>query len=231
MEPEHKLDDSENELLISLKAKIKKVITFIQDLTKCFAESKTLDPTSLAKEYKAICSNLESIIELIDESRLSSSYQYKAEYTDAGPGVGISNIEAKIWFVEMCRLERPDRQVRIHHAPGNSAQNEVERTNACIGDAMVDGGTLDREVYKAFDGMSTEDMNKLTLENIEEEEKSCKKKNAWHVAEQLARRIDDEPGPGGDFMIFNVSQSRGKRIYISLHQYVFFYLFLFFICF
>ena len=58
-------------------------------------------------------------------------YPYLAEYTDAGPGVGVSNVETKIRFVEMCRLQNSDRQIRIHRAPGDSAQNEAERTNAC----------------------------------------------------------------------------------------------------
>ena len=79
---------------------------------------------------------------------------------------------------------------------------------------MIDGGTLDWEMYKPLDGMSAVDKNKLTVAKIEEEEKLCAKKNAWYVAEQLTQRIDDKPGPGGDFMIANVSESKGKHIVI-----------------
>jgi hypothetical protein len=170
-ELDEELIDSEQEIFSAIETKTNKVITSLKELEKLIAESKTLDPVNLAKKYEAICSYLDSIIDYIDESNLSSSYRYKTEYTDAGPGVGVSNIEAKIRFAEMCRLERPDRQIRLHRAPGDSAQNEAERTNACIGDAMVDGGTLDWERYKPLDGMSAVDKNKLTVAKIEEEEK------------------------------------------------------------
>ncbi len=76
---------------------------------------------------------------------------------------------------------------------------------------MVDRGTLNWERYKPLDGMSAVDKSKLTVAKIEEE-KLCAKKNAWYVAEQLTQRIDDEPEPGGDFMIANVSESATVNI-------------------
>ena len=99
------LIDSEQEIFSAIETKTNKVITSLKELEKLIAESKTLDPVNLAKKYEAICSYLDSIIDYIDKSNLSSSYRYKTEYTDAGPGVGVSNIEAKIRFAEMCRLE------------------------------------------------------------------------------------------------------------------------------
>jgi hypothetical protein len=43
--------------------------------------------------------------------------------TDAGPGVGISNIEVRFRDIEMARMQSSDRVNRIHHGPGDSAQN------------------------------------------------------------------------------------------------------------
>ena len=62
--------------------------------------------------------------------------------TAAGPGVGVSNIEARFRDVEIARIHSSDRVNRIHRAPGASSQNESERTNASIGDALVDGTAL-----------------------------------------------------------------------------------------
>ena len=41
-------------------------------------------------------------------------------------------------------------------------------------------------------------------------------KNAWRVAEEVARRIDDEPGPAGEFMKYASTQSEKKRLDISI---------------
>ena len=144
---------------------------------------------------------------------MTNSFRYVAEFTDAGPGVGVSNIETKIKIVEMCRLYQSDRRVRLHRATGDSAPNEAERTNDCIGDAMVNGGTLDWEKYVPLEEKSEEEIKTMTIEDIETNEMECSKKNAWYVAEQLAIRIDDQPGPGGDFLIADVSQSLGTHLF------------------
>lgn len=56
-----------------------------------------------------------------------------AEYTDAGPGVGVNNLAVRFRFAELCRIQNMVRRVRIHRASGDSAQNEAERTNSAIG--------------------------------------------------------------------------------------------------
>ena len=90
---------------------------------------------------------------------------------NAGPGVDFSNIEAKLRFVEMCWLQRSDRRIHIHGAPGDSAQNEAERTNACI-----NGGTLQWEQFYALGGLSDEVAQRMGIEEIKEEECECMEK-------------------------------------------------------
>ena len=62
--------------------------------------------------------------------------------TDAGPGVGVSNTEVRFRDAEIARIHAFDRVNRIHRAPGDSTRNEAERTNASIGEALVDGTSL-----------------------------------------------------------------------------------------
>jgi len=54
--------------------------------------------------------------------------------------------------------------------------------------------------------MTYDEIEKLSAKEVMEKEKSCMEANAWKVAEDLARRIDDEPGPAGDFMKCYVTQ-------------------------
>ena len=42
-------------------------------------------------------------------------------------------------------------------------------------------------------------IQRLSAKEVLEKESVCMEKNAWRVAEEVARRIDDEPGPAGDF--------------------------------
>jgi len=61
------------------------------------------------------------------------------EFTDKGPGAGVHNIEVQDFFVLVCKLLESDHRIRLHRAPHDSAQNEAERTNAAIGEALTTG--------------------------------------------------------------------------------------------
>lgn len=211
LEPADGKDDEEKSLLLKFKEIIDDEIQGAsRNLKELLLSSDDIKSTLFFSYHEKVTQDLMTIIELIDEKKLASAYVYISEYTDAGPGVGVSNIEAKLRFVEMCRLQRSDRRIRIHRAPGDSAQNEAERTNACIGDAMVDGGTLQWEKFRALDELSDEEVQRMGIEEIEQRESECMEKNAWHVAKELSLRVDDEPGPGGDYMISEVAERLGK---------------------
>ena len=62
--------------------------------------------------------------------------------TDAGPGVGVTNIKVRFRDVEIAGIQSSVHVNRINPASGESAQNEAERTNTSIGDALVDGTAL-----------------------------------------------------------------------------------------
>ena len=63
---------------------------------------------------------------------------YILQATDASPGEGVSNIEVKYRDVEISRINNWNHMNRIHRGPNGSVQNEAERSNAAIGEALVD---------------------------------------------------------------------------------------------
>ena len=73
-----------------------------------------------------------------------------SEQTDAGPGVGISNLEVKMRFTELCRIRQSDLRIRLHRNRGDSGGNEVGMTNSCIGDVLVDGGAINWEKRRPY---------------------------------------------------------------------------------
>ena len=115
-------------------------------------------------------------------------------------GVGVTNIEVRFRDVEIARIQSSERGNRIHRAPGDSAQNEAERTNASIGDALVDGTALKWEYFKPFDGLTDEEIKKLSASEVKEREAIRMEKNAWEVAREVTAMVDDEPGPAKDYL-------------------------------
>ena len=210
MESDADEPENEKEMFQSAEEMRSKLHVKASELKILIQSEPSLESCLLDTKYASLCSDCHQIIKFAELKRLSFVYPYLAEYTDAGPGVGVSNVETKIRFVEMCRLQNSDRQIRIHRAPGDSAQNEAERTNACICDAIVDGGSLEWENFHPLKGLTDEQINQLSIEDLETRERQSAEKNAWHVAQELTLRMDDEPGPGGDFMIANVSERLGK---------------------
>ena len=56
------------------------------------------------------------------------------------------------------------RKVPISSLSFKAANMEmIERTNSAIGDALVDGGTMEFERHKLFDGVTDEDIARTTL--------------------------------------------------------------------
>ena len=89
------------------------------------------------------------------------------DFTDAGPGVGVSNNKVKFREAEFTRIFNSKYRVRVHRSCGDSGQDEAERTNSGCGDALVDGETLEWEKFKRFEGMSNEDIKKMDMKEFE----------------------------------------------------------------
>ncbi len=121
------------------------------------------------------------------------------EMTDKGPGVSVSNRDVKYRMAERFRIHNLDRYGRMHMARDDNGKNEAERSNAAIGNAICDGGSLDWEYYKPFDGNEQAIEQATPLEFDEEEDKTMRR-NVRKVCEDLCYRVDDAPGPAGDYM-------------------------------
>ncbi|CAG2257842.1 unnamed protein product [Mytilus edulis] len=149
------------------------------------------------RNLKTLRDQCEEIIRSIDSMNIYPVKPVISEYTDGGPGVGVNNTAVKFRFAEMSRIQNSVRRVRIHRASGDSAQNEAERTNSAIGDALVDGATICWEYFKPLHGLSQEDQDAMTPSDLDKHKAAMMEKNAWAVAEVVSLRIDDAKGPAG----------------------------------
>ena len=157
----------------------------------------------------------ENIIEKIKQLELQNVAPIISELTDAGPGVGVNNLKVKARFADVCMIQDKDRRVRIYRARGDSGQNEAERTNASIEDSLVDGGTMKWNYYEDYDGLSDEQVKEMSISELDMHIETNMEKNAWAVAKQVQLRIDDEKGPGGNYLKCYVTDQEDEQFFLN----------------
>ena len=159
-------------------------------------------------------SNCKKCIEVISEFRLPSICPRVLTLTDGGPDVGISNYEQRYRDAELARIQRSDYRIKIHRSCEDSGQNQAERTDSGIGDAIVDG---DWEIIKRFKGVSPEEKKTVTFDQF----CNCKfkrmEKNAWGVAKEIRDRLDDAPVMG-EYVKSFLTDEEDKGFFYG-HQY------------
>ena len=77
------------------------------------------------------------ILREVNKLRLPEPKCRYLEWTDAGPGVGVTNHNVQFRTAQKFRIISADYLIRLHLANGDSAQNEVERCQGYVG-----GGNL-----------------------------------------------------------------------------------------
>lgn len=110
-----------------------KISDVIQSVLNVENQLKQIEMDLFENGMRNILKHCKEIIALVDMNNLPPVKSIISEYTDAGPGVGISNLAVKFRYAEMCRIHNTARRLRVHRASGDSAQNEAERTNSAIG--------------------------------------------------------------------------------------------------
>ncbi|CAH3170918.1 unnamed protein product, partial [Porites evermanni] len=116
----------------------------------------------------------------------------RSKLTDKGPGEGVHNVEVQDLFVLVCKALESDHRIRLHRAPHDSAQNEAERTNAAIGEALATAQKreAERSTLPDINWKEENEVKSLTARQI----KICLKQNNLHVsgskAALVARALD-----------------------------------------
>ena len=72
-----------------------------------------------------------------------------------------------------------DYLVRCHLAPSIQQSNDVERAQSFVADAVCDGGALDWEHKKMFEGLAGDEIQSLTVQETENLEVDQMKFNAF----------------------------------------------------
>ncbi|CAB4022061.1 Transient receptor potential cation channel subfamily A member 1 [Paramuricea clavata] len=185
-----KVPDFENtEILDDLET----VLHSISNIKKQYVTNKSKaaileSTTTLGYQCHNLCRKITSYIPTL-KSRIH-------EFTEAGPGVGVTNHDVKYRTAEVIMLTNPDYYIRHHLSNGDSSHNEVERIQSYVGDAICDGGPLEWE-HQHQEGLTNEHIEQKKLAEIEDYELKRIEYNAFKVCDDLTCRIDEAPAPDG----------------------------------
>lgn len=182
------------------------VTSLLESIKKAGDEIKHVKSSEFKSTLRPALDQCKELLRQIADLRLPPVYPRLLELTDAGPGVGVSSAECRWRLLERARIHNSDKILRIHCAREDSGQNEAERLNACMGDALFDGGSLKWQVYTPLHGLSEEEVRSLTSSEVEEHRHKNMEKNAWAVSEEVYLRIDDSPAPQGFISAFLVDK-------------------------
>ena len=108
---------------------------------------------------------------------------------------------------------------RIHRTRDDSGQNEAERSNACIlvkHWLMV--GPCNGRFHDALDGLTQDEIAALSLDDIKKREELATEQNVWTVAQNVAERINHEPGPAGDNMQSFLTPHKNAQFFFNTEQ-------------
>ena len=119
----------------AIASEIVDLVTSIRDTAEIFQEK--LEGRSSGKALWPFCmevvEKINKLHQYIDALQMPPVCTDILDLTDAGPGVGVSNVHVRFRDAEIARMHASERRNRIHRARNDSGQNEAERTNAAIG--------------------------------------------------------------------------------------------------
>ena len=172
-----------------------------------------------ARDHVELTFNLnhcDAAITFIKSLKLPPLCDHILQATDAGPGVGVTNIEVKYRDIEMPRINSwTVTWTGFTAHPHDSGQNEAERSNAAICEALVDGRALHWEYFQPTDLISEEELKTLTVEEMKQLEAEVVQRIAWRVAQDFVSRIDGELGPTGDCMKAFVTNRKEQQFFFN----------------
>ena len=114
---------------------LKPYLEKLHNLTRCFKNQVNAeeDKSVLWESAQKVVTECKVILREINKLRLLEPKCRYLEWTDAGPGVGVTNHDVQFRTAQEFRIINADCLIRLHLANGDSAQNEVERCQGYVG--------------------------------------------------------------------------------------------------
>ena len=92
--------------------------------------------------------------------------------------------------------------IRHHLAKDDSSHNEIERCQSYVGDVICDGGSIEWDGLKEFEGLDEGTIAIMFMADLEEHEHTRMRKNAFGVYNEITLRVDGATALGGYLKAF-----------------------------
>ena len=209
------LPDAEVEQLVMIYTELGKLTISISTIVDLLTENK--DGTTVWDYFKAFVRNASDILETTE--KLTPLLKARVvELTDGGPGLGVTNRDVQFRIAQRVRITNADYLICHHLSNNESSQNQVERCQSYVGDAICDGGAILWEYKKPLEGLSENDIQKTSMNELEKHELQRMEYNAFKVCEELSMRIDGARGPGGYLKCYTSEKS--DHMFFNDHKYL-----------
>ena len=177
------------ELELAFGNEIKDSVTVVVDkISQKFRNIDTTAKEQLWQVNEGLLTEIEQTQMRIKELKLPPVKKDILKLTDAGLGVGCSNMEARYRDTEMVWTLNSDRVNRVHRARDDSGKSEAEISNACVREALVDGGPVKWKYHEALDYLTKDEIEEFSIDDIKKCEEEAMKKNEWQVAKKCSRK-------------------------------------------
>ena len=202
--------------LVSTLNDLKRLLTDVVNQLKTntdFSSSKAFEGESF------VCSLIkETCFVEIERLNMPPVRPRVIEKTDGGPGVAANNFSVHFREAELSLLHRSSQRYRIHLASEDQVFNEAERTNAYVGDALVDGTALKTDYFDKYHGLTESEVEKMSIQELNDHAEKLKERTAWMISEEVKQRIDDEPGPGNSIMKSYLTRSEESQFFYNSNE-------------
>jgi hypothetical protein len=164
------------------------VTVVVDKISQKFRNIDTTAKEQLWQVNEGLLTEIEQTQMRIKELKLPPVKKDILKLTDAGLGVGCSNMEARYRDTEMVWTLNSDRVNRVHRARDDSGKSEAEISNACVREALVDGGPVKWKYHEALDYLTKDEIEEFSIDDIKKCEEEAMKKNEWQVAKKCSRK-------------------------------------------
>ena len=140
---------------------------------KDFSSSKAFEGESL------VCSLIkETCFVEIEKLNMLPVRPRVIEKTDGGPVVATNNFSVQFREAELSLLHRLSLKYRIHLASEDQGFNEDGRTNAYVGNALVDDTALRTDYLDKYHDLTESDVEKISIQELNDHAEKRKEQTA-----------------------------------------------------
>ena len=161
------IDASSRDILAPLVSTLNELKRLLADVVNQLKTNTDFSSSKAFEGESLVCSLIkETCFVEIERLNMPPVRPRVIEKTDGGPGIAANNFSVHFREAELSLLHRSSQRYRIHLASGDQGFSKAERTNAYVGDALVDCTALKTDYFDKYHGLTESDVEKMSIQEL-----------------------------------------------------------------